>query len=62
MIFVFTTIVVNFILLTDKQAGEGQFSGINALITTQEGVKWRMDISGWNHQIKPAKVGFGGDK
>jgi hypothetical protein len=38
MIFVFTTIVVNFILLTDKQAGEGQFSGINALITTQEEV------------------------
>jgi len=35
-----------------------QFGGINALITTQEGVQWRMDIGGWNRGINGAKVVF----
>jgi hypothetical protein len=40
-------------------AGRGrQFGGINALITTQEGVQWRMDIGGWNRGINGAKVVF----
>ena len=37
MIFVSAMIVVNFVC-ADRQEG-GQFGGINALITTQEGVQ-----------------------
>ena len=33
-----------------------QITDPNALITTQERVWWRMDISGWNRLIKGAKV------
>ena len=48
LIFVFTTIAVNFICV----GKQGQFSGINALITAQEGVQWWMDIGGWNREIE----------
>jgi hypothetical protein len=43
MIFVSATIAVNFVC-ADREEG-GQLSGINALITTQEGFQWRMDIT-----------------
>jgi len=43
MIFVFTTITVNFF---DGRQEAGQFGEINALITPQEGVQWRMDMGG----------------
>ena len=52
--FAAATIAANFINFADR----GQFCGINALITTQERVQWRMDIGGWSWEIYAAKVCF----
>jgi len=37
---------------------EGQFGGINALMTSQVEDQWRMDIRIWNRGINGAKVVF----
>jgi hypothetical protein len=45
-------------ILFVQPAGGRQFNGINALITTQEGVRWRMDVSILNWKFGPLKVWY----